>query len=578
MPFCTDCGKEIEAGRFLCDECLNAETENSTEADEVSEAPNESAEKVDDSPLYEEPTFEKPRKTAEKSDLLLAALLAVPSCMLVNSALFSGIGLFFTIATFLISIFSIVYAVKSQNSRITPYSIILALLTVLSSLSFMISDENITKGFLLPTVFILYMTFLTETFSQRSRKAGTYRAVFDMFRTTFVYGLGRLSDGGYAIFRKTDGEGKVSHRRIGNVFIGIAVSLPVILIIVPLLISSDAAFESLFKKLSFDNAAEVIFSIGAGLFIALITFSRLFSLRFYEAGEIKEPSKRGVDPIALISFLGAICAIYVVYLFSQLAYFFSAMGGLLPEDFTASEYARRGFFEMCAVCAINLVIIFLTSAICRKTENGLPVGIKVLNIFLCAFSILLIITAVSKMVLYIDFYGMTRLRIYTSLFMFALAIIFVTVTTKLFVRKIPYMKIILVAIASLLLVTCLADADRIIASYNVNAYLSGRLEEMDVNSLETLNDTATEPLLKLLREADDETVRSAAARELGIRLREHYDIVKNDDGKEVLRRKDSDLRRFNFSEEFALDKLSKNAASFIDYDILFYSENTDYNY
>ena len=55
--------------------------------------------------------------------------------------------------------------------------------------------------------------------------------------------------------------------------------------------------------------------------------------------------------------LGAVCAVYLAYLFSQLAYFVGGFSGILPEGFTRAEYARRGFFEMTCLAGVNLALM-----------------------------------------------------------------------------------------------------------------------------------------------------------------------------------------------------------------------------
>ena len=107
------------------------------------------------------------------------------------------------------------------------------------------------------------------------------------------------------------------------------------------------------------------------------------------------------------------------------------------------------------------------------------------------------------MMLYIDSFGMTRLRILTSVFMVFLAVLFLAVIAHLLVPKVPYMKIAVVAATVLVLATCYADVDRLIASYNVSAYQTGKLEEIDTDTLEELSSDAAIPyIMKLANDAD----------------------------------------------------------------------------
>lgn len=562
MSFCSKCGKETPDGVFLCDECAST-------TPKAAETHNDASEEADN--------LVRIMHTATPRDMAFAALLILPSLLLINSLLWSGVGLGLTVAIILIAVFSFAYAITEKKALPSLYSTVLAAIMILSAISLTISDEPITKGFSVAAIFILYMVVLTDYFGARSRKEGSYRAAMDIAETAFARGLGKMDNGLFALFRKTDEEGNIEKRKTGKVITGALVALPVLFLVVPLLILSDAAFEGIFKKFTFDSIWEIFLSVSLGFLYFLAVFSRLFTMKTAEPAEKKESNPAGLDPISVGAFLSVISFVYIVYLFSQLAYFFSAFSGLLPEDFSLSEYARRGFFEMSVVCAINLFIVFLATVLCKKTEKGLPPAIKALCLFLCGFSCILIGTAISKMFLYIDRLGLTRLRVYTSVFMVFLALVFLTVILKLFICRIPYMKIILVSACSILLVTCLADADRIIANYNVNAYLSGKHQSVDIATIEKLDSSAIAPLLWLSREGDEAT-KDEARSALTNHLKKHYDIIQDDDGNVKLRRKDFDIRNLNISRELALDLLEENWEDFIDYDIYYNRAKNNYAY
>ena len=148
------------------------------------------------------------------------------------------------------------------------------------------------------------------------------------------------------------------------------------------------------------------------------------SLRQEQA--LPSPARRGVETAALAALLGVICGLYVCYLVSQLAYFFSGFAGLLlPAGYTAAEYARRGFFEMAAISAIDLALTGAALQLARRQAGRLPGVLRGMLAFLSLFSLLLIATAASKLALYIASFGMTRLRVLTALFLLLLAVCFV---------------------------------------------------------------------------------------------------------------------------------------------------------
>lgn len=120
-------------------------------------------------------------------------------------------------------------------------------------------------------------------------------------------------------------------------------------------------------------------------------------------------------PVTLNTFLGVVAFCYLLYLVSQLAYFFSAFEGILPEGYTQAEYARRGFFEMSALCSINLLMVLVSIGQVRRNPE-VPRLTRFLCLFILVFSLVLAACSASKMGLYIGVYGLTRLRVLTSLF------------------------------------------------------------------------------------------------------------------------------------------------------------------
>ncbi|MEG0230003.1 MAG: DUF4153 domain-containing protein, partial [Oscillospiraceae bacterium] len=87
------------------------------------------------------------------------------------------------------------------------------------------------------------------------------------------------------------------------------------------------------------------------------------------------------------------------------------------------------------------------------------------------------------MLLYINSYGLTRLRLLTSIFMITLAIVFIIITIRLYIEKFSYMKFIIIACSVILISTGYIDIDSSVAKYNISAYENGNIKELDLNAL-----------------------------------------------------------------------------------------------
>ena len=305
--------------------------------------------------------------------------------------------------------------------------------------------------------------------------------------------------------------------------LGILCALPVFCVVVVLLSNSDAAFEGL-TSLLFVDAGRVI----SRLLLAVCLFPLLLALGFSlrkEADEGKqEKPRKGLDTSFIAAFLGLLSAAYVVYLFSQLAYFVSAFSGILPPGYTFSyaEYARRGFFELCGIAAINLTLLYLMLLLSRKKDGRLPAVLRALGTFIDVFTLFLICTAMAKMILYIRQYGATVLRLGTSAFMLFMAVVFLALLLRFFVPKVRVLPVAAVTAAVVLLVLGIGNLPGFCAKYNYTHYKSGDLLTVDTQYLFDLGDEGIPYLLLLRDDADKETAKDACIK-LYCAVFDHYE-------------------------------------------------------
>ena len=199
-----------------------------------------------------------------------------------------------------------------------------------------------------------------------------------------------------------------------------------------------------------------------------------------------------------------------MYLFSQLAYFFSAFKGFLPDiDATYAQYARKGFFEMCAVALINLCLIFLSLLLAKKENGKVCNGLRILLTFISIFTLIIIATAISKMVLYIETYGMTVIRLTTSAFMLFLAIVFISTILRIYIIKINVIKTALISACLIILTLGIANVNAICAKYNYDAFKSNKLKTIDIEAIYNLGDEGIPYILKLGASKDEDVALKA---------------------------------------------------------------------
>ena len=215
---------------------------------------------------------------------------------------------------------------------------------------------------------------------------------------------------------------------------------------------------------------------------------------------------RFLHPATIFIALGTVCALYLVFILSQTPYFFSAFSGVRPEGWLIySEYARQGFFELCGIAAINLVVLTIGNVTCKKHRASLR-ALKALNIALAAITLVLIATAASKMALYIGAYGLTMPRLLPCLFMLFLAVVFVALIAM---QKWEFsiVRFALVVGSVMLCVLCLSNPDALVARYNTDRYVSGTLAEYDTAILYRAGSAGVQPALEVYNATDDPQVK-----------------------------------------------------------------------
>ena len=297
---------------------------------------------------------------------------------------------------------------------------------------------------------------------------------------------------------------------------GILLAIPAICILLPLLTSADAAFDGLMASVGnsisdllvtiLDSAFELVIALILAAIFFYPVSGTMFVLR-NRPTDSSHSAKVGIANTLLLGFYGSICLVCLAYLFSQLSYFFNGFLGILPEAMTAAEYARRGFFELFTFSMLTLVL--MSFGICLSREDRLQKVISAMLVFLAAFNLLLISTALAKMVLYVKLYGLTPKRLVSSAIMVFLAVLFIILIIGRFVKNFRSLPVVLAAALIVMGTVTYLDPDRIVAEYNVWAWENGKLSTIDTHFLGNLSDAAIPALIRVYESEDAEASKAA---------------------------------------------------------------------
>ena len=457
-------------------------------------------------PIPEEPP--KVPFVARGAEFLFGGVILLLAILLCNFVLYGGFHLAFGLVGAAAIGCSWLYLHKA-GVRLGRYEKTLLILSLVICLGFGRSHDGFVKFVMLLFLFVAVNLAFCIGAGQNRRSPDTATSLLDAPRTFFKLGMGSMGKtaGGLAEGVRSGGE---PVRRIGAVGTGLLISAPVLMLMVTLLMNADAAFEGLMDLLPEFELREYLYSAIWGFFLGWILYSRGVSLARADRPVPAFRSSKGMNPMTVNTVLIMVCLVYVVYLLSQLAYFAGGLSGILPEGYTLSEYARRGFFEMAVICTINLFVISLAVGLTRKEEVS-PLSTRLLCLFIGIITLFLTVASSAKMVMYIGSYGLTRLRVLTQVIILFMALATIFVCIWLFARKMPYMKAIVLTALLLGSIVVWADVDTVVACYNVRAYQAGILETVDMDHLADLSDGAIPYIAELTQDADEIVARRAKA-------------------------------------------------------------------
>lgn len=414
----------------------------------------------------------------------------------------SGLGT--AIVLICTTVFSTVY--RAQRNHKYKISLIRLALCILFSANVFISSNIIIQ--LLDTIFVLLVIVYDNLAVHEKFSSIRHYFLSDIFSSAITLPFSEFGACTAAI--KSNAEKSRSEKYVKNTFIGLAMAVIPTIFVCTLLMRADSFFESIISSLLNDSLYKIIvfvlqFLIGIPTACYIYGMCRASDKNNCESLINDEYTDRNIRSCRFIPSMAGVvsavpvCILYAVFFFSQITYFISAFSSKLPEGVEGyAAYARRGFFELCTVAVINLTIIIAINLFCKYNENGSrPLSIRIISCVLCVFTIFLIATAVSKMVMYIDVYGLTSLRIYTTWFMILLAVLFIGIFIKMLSHKFNLAKISVTAFIIMFSVLSFLNVDGIIAGYNTERYINGSLPYYNISSLRELSTGAVPAAMRI---------------------------------------------------------------------------------
>jgi len=412
-----------------------------------------------------------------------------------------------------------------------PLLVFLAVAVVDLGFCFYLYDNPVVKLLDLPILLglcIIQYLLAARAFRQDWDQPGFWvEAVLSVFIRPFD-GLGGFGRSVAGLFTRKHAQPHAAPSRftVGKVLLGILLAVPVLLVAGALLSSADVVFARIFDRIRDWLSALFSKDLPVQLLVALGILPFFYSFLYSGRNNtplVNSPAAKGVnasagfrlDKAVLITFLTCVNLLYLVFAFVQLAYLTGAFRAVLPEDMTYAEYARSGFFELAGVSVVNLALgVLAVKAADREGTAGRVVRAESLLLVVC--SLVQWVSAMFRMGMYIDAYGLSQLRFFVTAFMLLLLALFGMVVIKEFRPSFPLFKSCAIAAVVSLLLLNHANSDAWIARTNIRHYEA--TGAVDLDYLRELSDDAVPALLDLYDTGDPGVSPALAAQ-----LRDRYD-------------------------------------------------------
>lgn len=217
----------------------------------------------------------------------------------------------------------------------------------------------------------------------------------------------------------------------GGVLRGLLLAMPVLLIFGALLASADQIFaETLARIFSIEILDWIISAIGSSFRIALLTWLAAGALIYALLRRPVQPESTAFEDdihglakmlrlafVETITVLVLVNLLFAMFVVIQLGYLFGGVEYLsTAEDFTYSDYARSGFFELVITAVLSLVFVLIAQRLSRREAGSQTFWFNTLTSLLLAFVMVLLISAYRRMAMYEATFGYTELRLLVYIF------------------------------------------------------------------------------------------------------------------------------------------------------------------
>ena len=287
---------------------------------------------------------------------------------------------------------------------------------------------------------------------------------------------------------------------------GVLLAAPLLLLFGTLLVAADAIFERLVIEVFGFDLAEVFSHLSLITFFAWITSGLLWAglmARVPDNFAIPRPRVLSLGIVEVGIVLGLLDLMFLTFVVIQVRYLFGGTGRVAATaGLTYAEYARRGFFELVTVTALALPLLLIAHWLLRAENRAHERLFRALAGIMVVLLFVVVTSALQRMYLYQQEFGLTELRLYTTIFMVWISVVLLWfVLTVLRAGRDRFAFGALLAGFAAIFAINVMNPDALIASTNIDRMEAGK--RFDAHYLTTLSADAVPVLVKALPEIGD---------------------------------------------------------------------------
>src|SRR5215208_2550691 len=287
---------------------------------------------------------------------------------------------------------------------------------------------------------------------------------------------------------------------------GVLLAAPLLLLFGTLLVAADAIFERLVIEVFGFDLAEVFSHLSLITFFAWITSGLLWAglmARVPDNFAIPRPRVLSLGIVEVGIVLGLLDLMFLTFVVIQVRYLFGGTGRVAATaGLTYAEYARRGFFELVTVTALALPLLLIAHWLLRAENRAHERLFRALAGIMVVLLFVVVTSALQRMYLYQQEFGLTELGLYTTIFMVWISVVLLWfVLTVLRAGRDRFAFGALLAGFAAIFAINVMNPDALIASTNIDRMEAGK--RFDAHYLTTLSADAVPVLVKALPEIGD---------------------------------------------------------------------------